>query len=103
MQIANLCITLNEYPFVRYYFPSHHAPLGPLKPVEATRPAPPPPEGSARWRTNLARGDQARTYESVESDYASKLLAFMVQENLDEHKRANPEFPVGIFAPHFPT
>jgi syntaxin-binding protein 1 len=84
---------LNEYPFIRYYLPSHHSPLGPLKPNATTRP-PPPPENAARWRTNLARGDQARQYESVEGDFATKLLAFMVQENLDEYKRNNPEFPV---------
>ncbi len=31
-QIANACITLNEFPFIRYYAPSHHAPLGVLAP-----------------------------------------------------------------------
>ncbi|TBU34148.1 Sec1-like protein [Dichomitus squalens] len=90
--ISNVCLTLNEYPYVRYYLPSHHQPLGPLKPHASTRP-PPPPEGSGRWRTNLARGDQARAYESVEGDYISKILAFMVQQNLDEYKKANPDFP----------
>ncbi|KAF8892136.1 Sec1-like snare protein [Infundibulicybe gibba] len=89
--ISNVCITLNEYPFIRYYVPPNHPPLGPLKPHAQTRP-PPPPEGSARWRTNLARGAEARAYESVEGDYVTKILAFMVQGTLDEHKKANPEF-----------
>jgi syntaxin-binding protein 1 len=91
IQITNVCITLNEFPHVRYYLPSHHPPLGALQPNAATRP-PPPPDGSGRWRTSLARGSEARAYESVEGDYVTKLLAFMVQHNLDEHKKANPDF-----------
>ncbi|TFK85671.1 Sec1-like protein [Polyporus arcularius HHB13444] len=90
--ISNVCLTLNEYPFIRYHSPSHHQPLGPLKPHASTRP-PPPAEGSGRWRTNLARGQDARAYESVEGDYVAKVLAFMVQQNLDEYKKANPDFP----------
>ncbi|KAG1907804.1 Sec1-like protein [Suillus fuscotomentosus] len=90
--IANVCITLNEFPYVRYYMPTHHTPLGPLKPNDQTR-APPPPEGSGRWRTNLARGDAARAYEVADTDFVTKLLAFMIQQNLDEYRRVNPEFP----------
>ncbi|KAJ7199509.1 Sec1-like snare protein [Mycena haematopus] len=89
--IANVCITLNEFPFVRYYLPPNHPPLGPLKPNASTRP-PPPSETSGRWRTNLARGAEARAYESVEGDFATKILAFYVQNALDEYKKANPEF-----------
>ncbi|KDR80628.1 hypothetical protein GALMADRAFT_240971 [Galerina marginata CBS 339.88] len=89
--IANVCISLNEFPYIRYYMPSGHLPLGPLKPNAQNRP-PPPAEGASRWRTNLARGADARAYESVESDFATKLLAFMVQGNLEEHKKLNPEF-----------
>ncbi|KAF7365513.1 hypothetical protein MVEN_00424400 [Mycena venus] len=73
--IANVCITLNEFPFIRYYVPQNHPPLGALKPHASTRP-PPPPETSGRWRTNLARGAEARAYESVEGDFATKILAF---------------------------
>ncbi|KAJ7903783.1 Sec1-like protein [Mycena olivaceomarginata] len=90
-KIANVCITLNEFPFIRYYVPPNHAPLGPLKPHSSTRP-PPPPESSGRWRTNLARGAEARAYESVEGDYGTKILAFYVQNVLDEYKKANPDF-----------
>lgn len=95
LQIANVCISLNEYPYIRYYMPTNHLPLGPLKPPASSRPAP-PPETGARWRTNLARGGDSRTYEASESDHASKLLAFMVQQTLDEHKRNNPDYPVSI-------
>ncbi|ESK97828.1 snare binding protein sec1 [Moniliophthora roreri MCA 2997] len=89
--ISNVCITLNEFPYIRYYVPVNHPPLGPLTPHASTRP-PPPQEGSGRWRTNLARGAEARAFESVESDYVTKLLAFMVQNNLEEHKKSNPDF-----------
>ena len=84
---------MNEYPYIRYYLPTHHSPLGPLKPNATTR-APPPPEGSSRWRTNLARGSESRAYESAEGDYATKMLAFMVQQALDDYKKINPDFPV---------
>ncbi|KAF8208513.1 Sec1-like protein [Mycena galopus ATCC 62051] len=89
--IANVCITLNEFPFIRYYVPPNHPPLGALQPNASTRP-PPPPESSSRWRTNLARGAEARAYESVEGDFATKILAFYVQNALDEYKKANPDF-----------
>ncbi|KAJ8456753.1 hypothetical protein ONZ51_g11942 [Trametes cubensis] len=72
--ITNVCLTLNEYPYIR------------------TRP-PPPAETASRWRTNLARGSDARAYESVEGDYVAKVLAFMVQQSLDEYKKTNPDFP----------
>ncbi|GBE89630.1 Protein transport protein [Sparassis crispa] len=90
--IMNVCITLNEFPYIRYYLPTHHAPLGALKPHASTR-APAPSDASSRWRTNLARGSEARAYETAEGDYVTKLLAFMVQNDLDEYKKANPDFP----------
>ncbi|KAJ7289107.1 Sec1-like snare protein [Mycena rebaudengoi] len=89
--ITNVCITFNENPYIRYYVPTNHPPLGALKPHASTRP-PPPPEASGRWRTNLARGAEARAYESVDGDYLTKILAHFVQNNLDEYKKANPEF-----------
>lgn len=92
-QIANVCISLNENPYIRYYVPANHGPLGGLKPHDSTRP-PPPPEASSRWRTNLARGSEARAYESVDSDHATKLLAFMTQQLLDEYRKNNPDFGV---------
>jgi syntaxin-binding protein 1 len=95
MQIANVCITLNEYPFIRYYIPAHHGPLGALRPHESTRPVQRPAnENSLRWRTNLARGDQSRQVESAEAEVLSRVLAFQIQTALDEYKRANPDFPV---------
>ncbi|KAI0923481.1 hypothetical protein AcW1_006426 [Taiwanofungus camphoratus] len=96
--ITNVCITLNEYPYIRYYLPTHHTPLGALKPHNTTR-APPPAETSSRWRTQLARGAEARAYENADSDFISKVLAFMVQRDLDDYKKANPDFPKGSDRP----
>lgn len=100
-QIANVCITLNEFPYIRYYAPSDHGPLGALRPHESARPAAAAaaaprlqPENSLRWRTNLARGEQSRQHEAAEAEVLSRILAFEVQAALEEFKRANPEFPV---------
>ncbi|KAH8832694.1 Sec1-like protein [Flagelloscypha sp. PMI_526] len=90
--ISNVCISLDEYPFIRYFFPSHRSPLGPLTPHASTRPAAAPEPGH-RWRTNMARGEQARQYESVEGDHVSKLIALNVQRTLDDYKKSNPKWP----------
>ncbi|KAH9172950.1 Sec1-like protein [Lactarius sanguifluus] len=72
--IANVCITLNEYPAPA----PHH--------VQRT-------ENSLRWRTNLARGEQVRQYEAADAEVLSRVLALEVQSALDEYKRVNPDFP----------
>ena len=90
-----MCIILNEFPYIRYYQPTHHAPLGPLVPNASFLP-PPPKEGTGRWRTNLARGAVAREYEHAENEYVSRTLAFLVQQALEEHEKSNPEFPVSL-------
>jgi syntaxin-binding protein 1 len=80
--------------------PINHPPLGPLKlytPTSASRSPPPPKsDNNARWRTNLARGSEARAVEAVQSEFVTKILAFMVQSNLDEYKRNNPDFGVRV-------
>ena len=102
-----MCITLNEFPYIRYYAPADHGPLGALRPNEsstrqvaqaasaaAAAASRPQPENSLRWRTNLARGEQARKHEAAEAEVLSRVLAFEVQAALEEYKRANPDFPV---------
>jgi len=89
-----VCITLNEFPYIRYYVPADHGPLGALRPHESTRATARPQENSLRWRTNLARGEQVRQYEAAEAEALSRVLAFEIQAALDEYKRTNPEFPV---------
>ncbi|KAF8519040.1 Sec1-like protein [Hysterangium stoloniferum] len=90
--ILNICVSLEEYPLIRHYVPSHHKPLGPFSPPPESR-APPPEGGSGRWRTTLARGDAGRVEAEADSLYLPKVLARMVQEELDEYKKATPEFP----------
>jgi hypothetical protein len=82
--------------------PANHGPLGPLKPTEANR-GPPPPESSARWRTNLARGSEARAYEAPEGDHATRMLAFMVQQAMDEYKAGNRDFGVSTHSTVLPA
>ena len=69
-------------PYIRFYQPQHHPPLGPFSPAQSVLPHP-PTEGSGRWRTNLARGAVAREYEYAESESACRVLARLVQANLD--------------------
>lgn len=104
-----MCVTLNEFPYIRYYVPINHPPLGPLgtNPSAAISPPPihraPPSKieksnsNNAAWRTNLARGSEARAVEAIETEYVTKILAFMVQSNLDEYKRNNSDFGVRFF------
>ena len=87
-----MCVTLGENPYIRYYTPSHHAPLGPLVPPPAPRSA--EIQGGSRWRTNLARGNDAREHEDAEHTHLCRVLAFMVQADLDDFKKSNPDFGV---------
>jgi syntaxin-binding protein 1 len=36
----------------------------------------------------------ARLFESVETDFVAKLLAFMIQSDLEDHKKLNQDFGV---------
>ncbi len=36
----------------------------------------------------------ARLFESVETDFVAKLLAFMIQSDLEEYKKLNQDFGV---------
>ncbi|KIJ55031.1 hypothetical protein M422DRAFT_64178 [Sphaerobolus stellatus SS14] len=90
--ILNICVTLEEYPLVRYYVPAHHKPLGPFAPPPESR-APPPEGGSGRWRTTLARGDAGRAEAEADNAYLTRVLAKMVQAELDEYKKATPDWP----------
>lgn len=44
----------------------------------------------------MARGEQARQYESVEGDHSTKLIAFNVQRILDDYKKQNDKWPVSL-------
>lgn len=86
---------MNENPYIRYYQPHHHAPLGPLseKGVQSTRvqqvEQPKENNSSLRWRSALGAG---RSQPPV-GEYLSKKIATHVQNDLDEYMTNNPDFP----------
>ncbi|KAG8767035.1 vacuolar sorting protein VPS33/slp1 [Ceratobasidium sp. 428] len=91
--ILNVCILMNENPLIRYYVPSHHPPLGPLanppEPVAVTAQA----EGSSRWRSAMATNMRSTATTAEDDEHVSKRLAYLVQRELDEYRKANHEFP----------
>ncbi|WVQ84830.1 hypothetical protein IAT38_006987 [Cryptococcus sp. DSM 104549] len=92
--ILNLLATVGENPYIRYYQPGHHQPLGPLAraaaEAAASQPAQSAPQ-SLRWRSAMG-GSSSRSPEVV-GDHLSKKIAFQVQSDLDEYMTNNPEFP----------
>jgi len=103
-QILNLCATLGENPYIRYYQPQHHPPLGPLS-VSKTPgslyggPSAPkihPDELAAqqqtpRWKQALSGGSSGPSFSG---DQIPKRLATQIQKDLDDYKALNPDFPV---------
>ncbi|KAK1923455.1 Sec1-like protein [Papiliotrema laurentii] len=104
--ILNLLATINENPYIRYYQPSHHGPLGPLAhsntqsingALAAPSPAAPPAGQSLRWRSAMG-GSSSRHQEPV-GEYLSKRIASEVQGSLDEYMANNPDFPAASSRP----
>lgn len=100
----NVCISINENPLIRYYVPDH-PPLGALTNqtlVDRNTRMTAPSEGSGRWKGALASaaarvdlgGMTGGGPNGEGGDHLSKKLAFMVQRELDEYARANPDFSV---------
>ncbi|KAH8089154.1 Sec1-like protein [Filobasidium floriforme] len=100
--ILNILATLGENPYIRYYQPHHHAPLGPLS-VSRTPGSlyggPSAPRGhpdeqqqqqTPRWKQALGGGSSGPTYTG---DQIPKRLAMQIQKDLDDYKTLNPEFP----------
>ena len=92
--------TINENPYIRYYQPTHHAPLGPLIETMNKPPAPgqpPQPQqqqggSSLRWRAAMGGIGGAKSHEIV-GEYLCKKIAATVQAELDQYMATNPEFP----------
>ncbi|KAG8958292.1 vacuolar sorting protein VPS33/slp1 [Tulasnella sp. 419] len=89
--ILNVIVSLGDNPLIRYYIPEH-PPLGALadqaQPARAT-----PSEGSGRWRGALASSSRDSAGDLANrGEYVSKKLAFMVQHELDEYIKANPDY-----------
>ncbi|ORY34634.1 Sec1-like protein [Naematelia encephala] len=99
--ILNLLATVNENPYIRYYQPHHHAPLGALAGQSSTQNGSAsltaPQHGhpqSLRWRSAVGSSSPSggRGGQSQEM-YLSRKLAMQVQADLDEYMNNNPEFP----------
>ncbi|KAF8605962.1 Sec1-like snare protein [Ceratobasidium sp. AG-I] len=91
--ILNVCILNNENPLIRYYLPSHHPPLGPLANPPEAAPVPTQAEGSSRWRSAMATNMRSSSGTSENDEHISKRLAYLVQQELDEYRKANHDFP----------
>lgn len=94
--MLNVLTTLNENPYIRYYQPTHHPPLGPLAPGSSTglhnqqRQAEQQQQGSSlRWRAAMG---SSRAQEA-QGDSLSKVLAQRIQHDLDHYAETNPDFP----------
>lgn len=103
LQILDVLTTIGENPYIRYYQPTHHAPLGPLvetmnQPGHASQQQQQQqPQGSSlRWRA--AMGSSSRSAE-VTGEYLCKKIATQVQQELDQYLATNPEFPAGSDRP----
>jgi syntaxin-binding protein 1 len=79
---------MNENPTIRYYLPSTHPAVGPLSVPQ--RPAANTNDSSSSWRDALGVGQRVDTSNE---DHLSKVLAFMVQEELNMYQKANPKWP----------
>lgn len=79
---------LNENPTIRYYLPSNHPAVGPLSVPQ--RPAAQTNDSASSWRDALGVGQRVDTSNE---DHLCKVLAFMVQEELNMYQKANPKWP----------
>lgn len=101
MQTLNLLATLGENPYIRYYQPSHHAPLGPLSmsttpgsmygQPSAPRAHPDDAKEQPRWKSALGGGGGGPTFQG---EYLPKRLAVQIEKDLEEYKKVNEDFPV---------
>lgn len=99
--ILNVCVTLNEFPLIRYYNPSH-PPLGPLQPskeaMKSQTAAANMYQGSARMarlRGNNADGGgiPGAGAGPTEGEHFTKKLALRVQAAIDNYVRENEPKP----------
>ncbi|PWN29630.1 Sec1-like protein [Jaminaea rosea] len=97
--LLNVCVTLNEFPLIRYYNPQHPA-LGPLAPIASNQGTMNSAySGSARL-ARLGGGGSSREAASTGEHFTRK-LAFRLQQAIDDYVRDNepksdPGRPRGI-------
>jgi syntaxin-binding protein 1 len=105
--LLNVCVTLNEFPLIRYYNPSH-PPLGPLGTPQNAQQSPSPSSSNAAFpgsaRMARLRGDSTGPTSMPSSgsgDHFTKRLAFRLQTAIDAYVKDNepkqePGRPKGI-------
>lgn len=103
-QILNILATLGESPYIRYYQPLHHAPLGPLSiqkthgslygAASAARVHPEDQPQTSRWKAALGGGSSGPVFSG---DQIPKRLAVQIEKELNDYKALNPDFPVSVY------
>lgn len=105
-QLLNLLATLGENPYIRYYAPHHHPPLGPLAitatpgSAYASRPAPasanPAPSAAPepKWKAALSAVQGGKDAPNFSGEQICRRIALQVQADLDDYQALNPDFPV---------
>lgn len=99
--MLNLLATLGENPYIRYYQPAHHPPLGPLSVSRtagslyggpsAPKAHPDDAPQTPRWKQALGGGSSGPSFAG---DQIGKRLALQIQKDMEEYRTVNPEFPV---------
>ncbi|KAJ9097825.1 hypothetical protein QFC19_006693 [Naganishia cerealis] len=105
--LLSLLATLGENPYIRYYAPHHHPPLGSLglaatpgsaytaRPAAAQTANPAPSAApEARWKAalNVVGGGGGRG-EEFSGEQICRRIALQVQAYLDDYQALNPDFP----------
>lgn len=86
--LLNICVTLNEFPLIRFYNPSH-PPLGPLvQPLDAQQAAQ-AFQGSARMARLRGESGAGSFANSLLGEHFTKHLAFRLSAALDKYVAEN--------------
>lgn len=92
--LLNACVTLNEFPLIRYYNPSHPA-LGPLAPASASSSSSVSAYGTSARLARLGGGTSSPA-PSSDGEHFTKKLALRLQQAIDDYVRDNqPKQDVG--------
>lgn len=87
--LLNVCVTLNEFPLIRYYNPQHPA-LGPLAPVGANQGLMNSAYGGSARLARLGGGNSsASATAAATGEHFTKKLALRLQQAIDDYVRDN--------------
>lgn len=89
--LLNVCVTLNEFPLIRYYNPQHPS-LGPLAPVGANEGTMNSAYGGSARLASLGRSasySSSSNSSSGSGEHFTKKLAMRLQQTIDDYVRDN--------------